>query len=184
MQLLHSTKFVNLVENNGWTWATRKPLEELPNRKADYVAICPTIYNGKESRLVLISEYRESLKSREWSVPAGLIDANETVLEAAKRELFEETGLAMSVVHMQTPLMPSSAGITDELGYIIFAEAEGEITNRHAESNEDIQVHSLSIQEVDDLLGSNTFVSKNAVMACIAFIMGRALASALDAERG
>lgn len=34
-----------------------------------------------------------SVKNKEWSFPKGHIEKNETELEAAKREIFEETGI-------------------------------------------------------------------------------------------
>ena len=40
-----------------------------------------------------------------WQFPQGGIEKNETILEAAKRELFEETGIK-SVIHVYTEDMP------------------------------------------------------------------------------
>jgi len=176
VNLLHSTKFVNLVEENGWTWATRNKVEELPNRKINYVAVCPTIYEDGVSKLVLISEYRIPLKGREWSIPAGLVDKGESLEVAASRELFEETGLEILEVMETSPLLVSSGGITDELGHILFAICQGEITNKNVEASEDIQVKAFTLGEVEALLKSGELMSKNAYLGCLIFIMGQALA--------
>ena len=43
-------------------------------------------------KLLLIERKHEPFKDS-WAFPGGFVDADETTLEAAKRELFEETGL-------------------------------------------------------------------------------------------
>ena len=46
-----------------------------------------------EVRVVLVRQLREAAGERLLELPAGLIDADETPLETAQRELREETGL-------------------------------------------------------------------------------------------
>ncbi|GAA2021645.1 NUDIX hydrolase [Agromyces tropicus] len=48
-------------------------------------------------RVLLIKQYRQPVRAREWEIPAGLLDvAEEPPLEAAKRELAEEADLVAS----------------------------------------------------------------------------------------
>jgi ADP-ribose diphosphatase len=53
------------------------------------VAVLPVIAGG----FVLMRCYRHALRARQWEVPRGFIDADETPSTAALRELHEETGL-------------------------------------------------------------------------------------------
>ena len=46
-----------------------------------------------QKSLFLLQEYRYPTKRSLWGLPAGIISAGETPLEAAQRELFEETGI-------------------------------------------------------------------------------------------
>lgn len=47
-----------------------------------------------EDRVLVINQYRHPIRSRDWELPAGLLDiAGEDPLEAAKRELAEEADL-------------------------------------------------------------------------------------------
>jgi len=46
----------------------------------------------KNNEFIIIKQYRESLDNYSLELPAGFIDENETPLEAAERELYEETG--------------------------------------------------------------------------------------------
>jgi len=165
-KVLHDTKFVRLVEHDGWTWATRAKVEDLPNRKVNAVYICAVV----DDKLLLISEYRKPLGCREWATPAGLIDGNETVEQAAKRELFEETGLEVVSFDKSSPVMSSSAGITDELGQVVFCFAKGEISKAHLEANEDIEAKLFSTDEVVKLILSGDMMSTKAYLSCVCFL--------------
>ena len=46
----------------------------------------------EKGRVLLVRQYRLPAKSFMWELPAGRVDAGENVLQAAKRELREETG--------------------------------------------------------------------------------------------
>src|SRR5271170_8244056 len=43
-------------------------------------------------RILLVRQYRLPAKQYLWELPAGRVDPGETVLQAARRELVEETG--------------------------------------------------------------------------------------------
>ncbi len=58
--------------------------------RPDSVTILPFDEKG---RLLLIKEYRHGFKKNVWFLPAGRVDKGESALEAAKRELREETGM-------------------------------------------------------------------------------------------
>ena len=55
----------------------------------DWVNILPVT---EKDEVVLIRQYRPGLNRVLWELPAGCAEGNESPLEAAKRELFEETG--------------------------------------------------------------------------------------------
>jgi len=47
----------------------------------------------EKRRVLLVKQYRLPARRYMWELPAGRIDEGETVLQAAKRELVEETGV-------------------------------------------------------------------------------------------
>ncbi len=55
----------------------------------------PVIVGGvveKDGKYLLVQEAQEKCRGK-WNIPAGHLDPNETVFEAAKREIREECGL-------------------------------------------------------------------------------------------
>ena len=46
----------------------------------------------EEERILLVRQYRLPAQQYLWELPAGRVDPGETPLQAAKRELMEETG--------------------------------------------------------------------------------------------
>ena len=85
-------------------------------------------FNVGKTKILLQREFRPATNRWVYNFPAGLIDEGETALEAAKREVTEETGL--KVVKVDAVLSPSfaSQGTSDELMQIVICECEGEIS--------------------------------------------------------
>jgi ADP-ribose pyrophosphatase len=67
-----------------------------------------------DDRLMMIHQYRHPVHRRLWELPAGLLDVqDEDPVEAAKRELAEEAGLAATDWSVLLDVVPSP-GFSDE----------------------------------------------------------------------
>ena len=107
-------------------------------------------------KLVVIKEFRIPIGNYTYSLPAGLIDAGESVETAAKRELYEETGLELRRILTVSPPVYNSPGLSNEAVTLIYAEVGGTLSQEHLEASEDIETLILSRDEVAALLHDRT----------------------------
>ncbi len=90
----------------------------------DAVVIVP--YHTAAAKLVITREFRVPLADYEYGFPAGLVDKGETIAQAARRELREETGLRLTRCIRISPPLYSSAGMTDESVSMVYGECDGQ----------------------------------------------------------
>ena len=100
------------------------------------------VYGEKKDKVVLIRQYRYPLGDFVYEFPAGLVEDGEDMMEAAAREMYEETGLTFLPKDGGSYSRPffTTVGMTDESCGTVFGYCSGEPTNTHQEGSEDIQV--------------------------------------------
>ena len=93
----------------------------------------------------LVGQQRYTLGEYSWELPMGGAPLDEAPLEAAKRELREETGISASHWKAVMRLHPSNS-ITDEVGlvYVATGLAMGEPAT---EETEELELRKLPLQE-------------------------------------
>jgi ADP-ribose pyrophosphatase len=93
-----------------------------------------------DGKVLLINQYRQPIKLRDWELPAGLLDVEaEPPLEAAKRELAEETDL---VAAEWTPLISfnSTPGGTNEVIHVFEARGLTAAHETHPRTEEEAEI--------------------------------------------
>ena len=159
---LYDAEYTNkLGEKRNWTIASRKPIEKLGNTffngiedKVDAVAIVAK--HIEKNKLVLIKQFRVPINDYVIEFPAGLIDGEEEIEKAVKRELKEETGLDLVEIDNEksNKKVYLSPGMTDESIAMIYCSCTGEVSLENLENDEDIEVLLLDKEEVKELLNS------------------------------
>lgn len=97
-QPVHSSEQVY----EGRVWDLRRDVVELGDgtivrEYVDHPGAVAVLALDDDDRVFLICQYRHPIRSRDWEIPAGLLDVpGEEPLAAAKRELAEEGDLAAS----------------------------------------------------------------------------------------
>jgi 8-oxo-dGDP phosphatase len=131
-------------------------------------------------RLVLVRQYRHPVGTRLLELPAGLLDApGEDPLDAAKRELAEETGLAARTWSVLVDIA-LSPGFTDEALRIYLAENLTEIERPDPEHEEiDLELVRVSLAEAVASTFSGEIVNATAVAGVLSVAAVRAGHAAL-----
>ncbi|MGL4451436.1 MAG: NUDIX hydrolase [Sarcina sp.] len=131
------------------------------HEKADAVMIVPIT---KKDEFIILKQFRPAINDYIYEFPAGLVDKGEEILESAKRELFEETGL--TTVSAELILKPSytSVGMSDEAVAVVKAIVEGEITTEYTEDDEEIEVLKVKRSEAKKFTQNHNMSIKTALI--------------------
>ncbi len=159
-QKLTNEKFVNLyslahvtpTRSSSWIFASRKSPELAGTVSADGVVIAAVVHRPEGTRLLVTREFRLPIGRHELSLPAGLIDAGESIATAATRELHEETGLTLTKIFHVSPPVASSAGLSDECVCLLYGEAAGTLARDFQTEHEDIESRFLSLDDIQAIL--------------------------------
>lgn len=114
----------------------------------------------------LVGQYRYALSAYSWEIPEGGAPIGESLLDAAKRELKEETGISAQkwtkIIDFAT-----SNSVTDELGSAYIAQdlSFGEM---ELEDTEDIMVKKVPFHEVVDMIFRGEITDALTIMAILA----------------
>jgi len=103
-----------------------------------------------DDRVLVIKQYRHPIRSRDWELPAGLLDAEgESKLDAAKRELMEEVDLEATTWDELVSFHTSPGG-NDELVTVYRATGVSATASAFDRSDEeaDIEKRWVSLDEI------------------------------------
>lgn len=131
-----------------------------------YVLEYPTWVNviaiDTEGRFVMVEQYRHGLDEIFTELVAGVAEEGEEPVEAARRELEEETGYIGGEWELNT-VISANPGSQNNLSYCFIARGVTPAGHRHLDDTEDVEVKLLSRDEVLELLTTDTM--KQALMA-------------------
>ena len=122
----------------------------------EYPEFCNVIAIDKDGKYLLERQYRHAQKLTAYEIPAGCVEKGEDPMEAAKRELYEETGYAGGTwSHMMT--ISPNAGACTNCSHTYLAIGVEKVSTQHLEATEDIKVELFDEQKVIEMLKNDEF---------------------------
>lgn len=109
----------------------------------------------EEGNFVMIEQYRHGLGEIQMEICAGVVEKGEHHLDAAKRELLEESGFGGGDWKLLT-VLSGNPSTTNNLTYCYVAEGVRKISDQHLDRTEDVAVRILSRKEVENLLANDS----------------------------
>lgn len=131
--------------------------DDLVNSHSEAVVLI--IHDSSNEKVLLSKEYRMAVGGFVYNFPAGLIDPGETIEVAAKRELWEETGLNLTSIIDIWPEAYSAVGFANEKSSVVVGTAEGEFKPSTSDE-EEIEANWYSKSEVLELMKEGNFAAR------------------------
>ncbi len=143
--------------------------------RRSYVVIAA---EDKAGKFICVRQFRQGIGRVTVEFPAGGIErkdgkeygnvesteARESALEAAKRELQEETGYySDDWTHLIT--IPSNATIADNYAFVFYAKNCKKISDLHLDETEYLEPEVYTKEEIKELIADGTFAQAIHVMA-------------------
>ncbi len=146
-------------------WLTaRKDVVQLPNGNINdeyYVLEYPEWINiiaiTEDGRMILERQYRHALGRVCYEIPAGVVEEGEAPIDAAKRELEEETGYTGGEWTHLMSISPNASSMSN-LSHTFIAKGVRKTTGQHLEATEDISVYLVQQDDVLQMLKHGDFM--------------------------
>lgn len=124
----------------------------------DYPAWICVIAITKDGKMVMERQYRHGLGRVAYELCAGVVDPTDaSYMDAAKRELLEETGYGNGE-WSQLMQLSANPGTHSNIIYCFLATDVEPVTEQHLEITEDIAVELLEPEKVKELLMADEIV--------------------------
>ncbi len=133
--------------------------------EGDTVVVLPITSSGK---IILERQYRVGMPKRVYEVPSGHIDKGELPIDAALRELEEETGFRATTMEYLTSFYSCPGMISKREDLFI---AKGLLQGKTAfDDDEDIQIREMSVDECMGFITSGKIMDAKTIIAVLYYI--------------
>lgn len=109
-----------------------------------------------EGQFILVRQYRHGVADTVLEIPGGVIDEGESAEFAARREMLEETGYQFESFEKLCELFPNPA-TSNNITTSYLATGGVLVQEQKLDAQEEIQVFTVSAQELKKLLFTNQF---------------------------
>ncbi|WP_018480111.1 NUDIX hydrolase [Pontibacter roseus] len=165
-------KSYNVFEHKWYT--LRRDHVELPNGHVmdDYfVSVRPNVVLTfpvtEDGQVIFVRQYKHAAGDIFIELPGGVIDEGEIEpLEAAKRELLEETGYTSDDVEPLLQVIDNPTKDTNKIYYFIARNVQ-EVAAQDLDESENIEVLKVPLQEVEQMILDGRVNVSGSVALCL-----------------
>ncbi|QCR21071.1 NUDIX hydrolase [Pontibacter sp. SGAir0037] len=162
-----------LVFNEKW-YTLRRDEVELPNGMVlddYYVSVRPNVVLTfpvtEENEVIFVRQYKHAAGDIFIELPGGVIDEGEDEpLEAAKREMLEETGYTSDDVEFLLDVIDNPTKDTNKIYYYL-ARNVRKVAEQDLDETENIEVLKVPLKEVEGMIMSGKIHVSGTVALCM-----------------
>lgn len=122
----------------------------------EYPDFCNVVAITKDGKFLMERQYRHAQRLTAIEIPAGCVEKGETPLQAAQRELYEETGYGGGEWRKLMTISPNP-GACNNVCHCFLALGVERLSTQHLEATEDIRMVLLEQDEVARMLRDDAF---------------------------
>ena len=130
----------------------------------NFPSVCVIVPFITAEEIFLVKQYRHAIKSLTYELPAGKVDQNELVAEAATRELIEETG-HKAIVKPIYQLVPSPHYSNEVLWVCIATELEP--LKRAIDSDEIREIKKIPLKLAFEMIDNGEIIDGKTITALL-----------------
>ena len=104
-------------------------------------------------RILLVRQYRLPARAYLWELPAGKLDPGENALQAAKRELIEETGYRARRWKKMISFYPSPGFVSEKMN--VFLATDLTAREPHPMDDERIETRWFPAKQIEQMIHTN-----------------------------
>jgi 8-oxo-dGTP pyrophosphatase MutT (NUDIX family) len=120
----------------------------------DWACVLPLTGDG---HIIMVEQYRHGIGRFSLELPAGIIDGGESPLDAAIRELREETGLSAREWHPMTTCAPEPSKHTNLAHLFVATDLEHQ-SDQDLDNTETIRIVNVHAGSIDGLISEGRIV--------------------------
>ena len=147
-QLIYDGKVIKVTKDEVLCPNNLKSIREIVHHRG---GVC--ILFKVDEKFILVKQYSYAFDEELLELPAGKIEKDEPHLEAAKRELLEETGYRPLEMVFLGDMYPTCGYSTEIIHLYYCPKAIKE--ERHLDIDENIDLIYLTLEEIEDLINKN-----------------------------
>jgi len=144
---------------------------DLSGKESNFVQLdCPDWVNivvlTEDEQVLMIRQWRHGTKEICLEIPGGMVDPDESPLEAARRELLEETGCEAESWQQIGMVKPNPAFQTNRC-FSFLAKGAKKVAEQDPDENEEIEVLKMDLDSIPERIASGEI--QHALVICAFF---------------